>query len=144
MDKKEYANLVKKYTPKENKLKNALVSFVVGGIIGLIGELFVTILVDCYSFEREIASIWLCITIIFFGSLSTALSFFDEWISKCKMGLILPTTGFSHSITSSSLDYKKDGVITLGSNFFKLAGSVILYGVVSAFFLSILGVIIYG
>ena len=144
MDKKEYANLVKKYTPKENKFKNALVSFVVGGIIGLIGELFVTILVDCYSFEREIASIWLCITIIFFGSLSTALSFFDEWISKCKMGLILPTTGFSHSITSSSLDYKKDGVITLGSNFFKLAGSVILYGVVSAFFLSILGVIIYG
>ena len=144
MDKKEYANLVKKYTPKESKLKNAIVAFVVGGIIGFIGELFIDILVDCYSFERDIASMWLCITIILFGSLATALSFFDEWITKCKMGLILPTTGFSHSITSSALDYKKDGIITLGSNFFKLAGSVILYGVVSAFFLSILGVIIYG
>ena len=144
MDKKEYANLVKKYTPNENKLKNAIIAFVVGGIIGFIGEIFIDILVDCYSFERDIASMWLCITIILFGSLATALSFFDEWITKCKMGLILPTTGFSHSITSSALDYKKDGIITLGSNFFKLAGSVILYGVVSAFFLSILGVIIYG
>lgn len=144
MDKKEYQELVKKYTPKEERLKNAIVSFIVGGLIGLIGEFFVEILVKCYSFERDIASIWLCITLILFGSLSTSLSFFDDWISKVKMGLILPTTGFSHSITSASLDYKKDGVISLGSNFFKLAGSVILYGVVSAFFLSILGVIIYG
>ena len=31
-------------------------------------------------------------------------------------------------------EYKKDGLITgLGSNFFKLAGSVILYGIISAF-----------
>ena len=144
MNKEEYADLVKKLTPKENKLKNTLVAFIVGGIIGFIGQLFITILVDCYSFEKEDAFIWLCITLIFFGSLSTALSFFDDWVSKCKMGLILPTTGFSHSITSSALDYKKDGIISLGSNIFKLAGSVILYGIVSAFFFSILGVIIYG
>ena len=40
---------------------------------------------------------------------------------------------------------RKDGLITgLGSNFFRLAGSVLLYGMVSAFFLGILGVIIYG
>lgn len=144
MNKEEYKELVKRLTPKENKLKNMIVAFLVGGLIGFIGELFVEILINCYSFERDIASIWLCITIIFVGSLLTALNFFDNIVKKAKMGLILPTTGFCHSVTSCAMDYKKDGVISLGSNFFKLAGSVILYGMVSAFFLALLKVIIYG
>ena len=144
MNKKEYEKLVKRLTPKEDKLKNAITAFLVGGALGLAGEIFVSILINCYSFEREIASIWLCIFVIFIGSISTALCFFDNLVQKAKMGLILPTTGFAHSMTSSAMDYKKDGVIALGSNFFKLAGSVILYGMVSAFLLALLKVIIYG
>ena len=144
MNKDEYKKLVSKLTPKENKLKNIITSFIVGGLIGLLGEVFVEILINCFSTSRDIAFIWLCITLILISSLLTALSFFDDLVSKYKMGLILPTTGFAHSITSSALDYKKDGIISLGSNFFKLAGSVILYGMVSAFFLAVLKVIIYG
>ena len=79
------------------------------------------------------------------GSTFTALGFFDNWVTKVKAGLIIPTTGFAHSITSSALDYKKEGLITgLGANFFKLAGSVLLYGIIAAFFLSIIGVIFHG
>lgn len=144
MNKEEYGQLVKRLTPKENKVKNMICAFLVGGLLGFLGEAFVEILINCYSFEREIAAIWLCITMIFLGSLSTALNFFDNIVEKAKMGLILPTTGFSHSITSSAMDYKKDGAISLGSNFFKLAGSVVLYGIISAFFLALLKVIIYG
>ena len=99
------------------------------------------------TFEMELveACSWLCILIIFIASLLTALGFFDNWVTRVKAGLIVPTTGFAHSITSAALDYKKEGMITgLGSNFFKLAGSVLLYGIISAFFLAILGVIIYG
>ena len=85
------------------------------------------------------------IILIFVASLSTALGFFDKLVTKFKCGLLIPITGFAHSITSAALDYKKEGMITgLGANFFKLAGSVLLYGIISAFFLSILGVIIYG
>ena len=70
---------------------------------------------------------------------------FDNWMSKAKAGLLIPTTGFAHSVSSSALDYKKEGLITgLGSNFFKLAGSVILYGILSAFILVIVRVIIGG
>ena len=144
MNKDEYKKLVDKLTPKENKFKNAITSFIVGGLIGLLGEVFVEILINCFSFSKDIAFIWLCIALIIISSLLTALSFFDDLVSKYKMGLILPTTGFAHSITSSALDYKKDGIISLGSNFFKLAGSVILYGMVSAFFLAVLKVIING
>jgi stage V sporulation protein AC len=82
--------------------------------------------------------------LIFLASLATALGFFDELINKFKCGLIIPTTGFAHSVTSSALEYRHDGMITgLGANFFKLAGSVILYGIVSAFFLCILKVLIW-
>lgn len=144
MNKDEYGKLVKRLTPKENKLKNMLVAFLIGGLVGFFGELFVEILINSYSFDRQTASIWLCITLIFIGCISTGLAFFDDIIQKFKMGLILPTTGFAHSVTSSAMDYKKDGVISLGSNIFKLAGSVILYGMVSAFFLALLKVIIYG
>jgi stage V sporulation protein AC len=38
-------------------------------------------------------------------------------------------------MTSAAMDYKSEGPIYgIGSNMFKLAGSVILYGVVSAWF----------
>jgi stage V sporulation protein AC len=48
-------------------------------------------------------------------------------------------------MTSSAIDYKKDGFISgIGSNTFKLAGSVILYGTISAFILTIIKVIING
>ena len=67
----------------------------------------------------------------------------DDLINKCKSGIIIPITGFAHSITSSALDYKNDGLITgLGSNFFKLAGSVILYAIISGFFMGIVKVIL--
>lgn len=145
MNKDEYKKLVKELTPKENKLKNAMIAFLVGGLIGFIGQVIVTILTTTFELEMVEAYTWLCILIIFFASLLTSLGFFDNWVTRVKAGLIVPTTGFAHSITSSALDYRKEGLITgLGANFFKLAGSVLLYGILSAFFLSILGVMIYG
>ncbi len=145
MRKDEYQKLVSEYTPKENKWKNAVIAFLVGGLVGLTGQVIVTILQNSFGMEVMESYSWLCVIIIFLASLATALGFFDNWVSKCKAGLFLPTTGFAHSVTSAALDYRKDGFITgLGSSFFKLAGSVILYGIISAFFLGILGVIIYG
>ena len=66
-------------------------------------------------------------------------------VKKGKMGLIIPITGFAHSMQSSILDYKKEGPIYgFGSNVFKLAGSVILYGVVSAYVFGLIRFIIFG
>lgn len=145
MNKDEYQKLVDELKPKEPKLKRAIVSFVVGGCLGLIGQIFVFVLENSFGIPMKEAFIWLCITMIFLSSFLTSLGFFDNWVSTCQAGLFLPTTGFAHSVTSAALDYRRDGLITgLGSNFFRLAGSVLLYGMVSAFFLGILGVIIYG
>ena len=145
MNKDEYKKLVEKHTPKEPRLRNIGVAFLVGGIVGFIGEFLIYMLTSSFGMSESIAGVYTCLIIIGSASLLTALGFFDNWVNKCKCGLIIPTTGFAHSVTSSALDYKKDGLITgLGSNFFKLAGSVILYGVISAFILVIVRVIIGG
>lgn len=145
MNKDEYKKIVNRLTPKENKSKNAIVAFFVGGMVGALAELISTIIVHCFATSKAEALLWTCLIVIFVACLFTALGFFDNWVTKAKAGLILPTTGFAHSVTSAALDYKRDGFITgIGANFFKLAGSVILYGIISAFFFAILGVIIYG
>ncbi len=145
MKKEDYKKLVKKISPKEHRLRNLGVSFLTGGSIALMGELTITILINVFGISRVEAGGWLALIIIFIACLLTALGFFDNWVSRCKCGLIIPTTGFAHSVASSALDYRNDGLITgLGANFFKLAGSVILYGVLSAFILVIVRVIIGG
>ena len=39
MEKRKYQSIVNKYTPRENRLYNGLVAFVVGGLMGDLGEL---------------------------------------------------------------------------------------------------------
>ena len=145
MNKEDYKKLVKKHTPKEPKLRNVGVAFLVGGLIGLFAEILIFVIKHCFSVSVVVAGLITALIVIFLSSLFTALGFFDNWVNKCKCGLIIPTTGFAHSVASSALEYKKDGLITgLGSNFFKLAGTVILYGIISAFILVIVKVIFGG
>ena len=85
------------------------------------------------------------ITFIFLACLLTAIGVFDNLVKKGKMGFIIPITGFAHSMQSAILDYKKEGPIYgFGSNVFKLAGSVILYGVVSAYIFAMIRYLIFG
>jgi len=144
MNKEEYGRLVKKYTPSEDKLKNALMAFVVGGLIGVF-SCFIFQLLLKFNISDKDANVWTLLILIFASSLFTGLGFFDNWVAKVRCGLIVPITGFAHSITASAMEYKKDGLITgLGANIFKLAGCVLLYGVVSAFILTLIKVVFYG
>lgn len=145
MKKEEYQELVKRLSPKEPKLRNAIVAFIIGGTVGFIGEMIINILMESFGLSRVDSSAWLAFILILFASFMTAIGKFDNWVTKAKCGLIIPTTGFAHSVQSAAIDYKKDGYVTgVGANIFKLAGSVILYGIVSAFFLVLIKVMIYG
>lgn len=128
----KYDKIADLHKPKENRIRNSIIAFISGGFIGLLGELIIEVL--CYfEMDRITSGIYMIVIFIFLGSLFTALGFFDKLINIFKCGLLIPITGFAHSVTSSSLDYKREGPIYgIGSNMFKLAGSVILYGVVSS------------
>ena len=140
MNSRKYQQLVEESTPKENKLTNMLIAFFSGGIIGLIGTFLYTRLNDMYNQELSIA--FMLLIMIATISFLTAIGKADDLFVKFKSGLIIPITGFAHSITSSIIDYKKEGLINIGSNTFKLAGSVILYGIVSAIVLTFIKVIL--
>ena len=95
--------------------------------------------------SRADAQVFMSVILIFIASLSTALGFFDKLVAKFRCGLLIPITGFAHSMTSAALDYRKEGPIYgLGANIFKLAGSVILYGVVAAWFFGMIRYFIGG
>lgn len=132
----KYEKIADRHKAKESRISNLFVAFFSGGVVGLLGEALIEILCSL-GFSRIDGGTIMIITFIFLGSLFTALGFFDKLVNIFKCGLLIPITGFAHSMTSSALDYKKEGLIYgIGSNVFKLAGSVILYGVVSSFFFS--------
>ena len=139
MEKERYNLIVDKHKPEEHRVKNAFIAFLVGGLIGLFSEAFIEILCFWFKLSRVDAGTIMIVSLIFVASLCTALGFFDKLVTKFKCGLLIPITGFAHSMTSATLDYKKEGLITgFGANMFKLAGSVILYGVVSAWFFGLI------
>ncbi len=145
MNKEKYKELTSKIVPKEDKTKNALVAFLVGGLVGLLAQVIVTVLENNFGFYHKDATSVMIVLLVFVASLCTALGFFDNLVSKAKAGLIVPITGFAHAMTSSMLDYKKEGLITgIGTNAFKLAGSVILYGVVAAYVFGIIRYVFFG
>ena len=145
MDKKKYQKIVDKHKATESRGLNLLIAFVVGGIVGALGQF----LIEFYSYYLNIstkdASVFMIVTLIFFATLFTALGFFDKWVTFAKCVLIIPITGFAHSMASAGIEYKKDGPIYgLGSNLFKLSGSVILYGIVSAWAFGLIRYLLLG
>ena len=145
MEIREYKKIVNKYTPKESRFKNATFAFIIGGFMGVIGNF----LIDFYSYYFNItskdSSVLMIISLIFLSCILTCLGFFDKWVAFAKCGLIIPITGFAHSMMSSALEYRKEGFVTgIGMNMLKLAGSVIIYGIVSAYIFGLLRLITLG
>ena len=145
MEKKEYKKIVDKYTPNELRLRNAIVAFFIGGFMGVLGNFLVEFYSYYFDLSSKDASVFMIITLIFLGCLLTCFGFFDKWVNFAKCGLIVPITGFAHAMMSAALEYRKEGLVTgLGANMFKLAGSVIIFGVVSAYIFGLLRLFVMG
>lgn len=144
MNKSEYKKLIDKHIPKPN-IKVYFISFLVGGLVGVIGQLLINLFLLFDSVSKQLAGNLMMISLIFIASLLTGLGIFDKLVTKFGAGLIIPITGFAHSMTSSAMEYRKEGLVTgIGMNIFKLAGTVILYGIVSAYVFGIIRYIIFG
>ena len=143
MDYKKYKKIVKKYHKKPSYVKNFFLAFISGGILGTSCEIFFKLIKFITNINPDNIEKLISLIIIGVTSLFTCFGTFDNLISKFRSGLIIPTTGFSHSVSSSLIDFKNEGFIKgLGSNLFSLAGSVILYSVVISFILVLIKVIL--
>lgn len=145
MKNKEYQEFIKQYTPKPPKIQNALLTFFVGGTLGALSELLLRLYQFWFHLPRKEAGVVVILTLIIIASVLTALGIFDIMVTKLKSALIIPITGFAHSITSAALEYRTEGlVLGIGANIFKLAGTVILYGVVAVYIFGLIRIITIG
>ncbi|MEG2458050.1 MAG: SpoVA/SpoVAEb family sporulation membrane protein [Bacilli bacterium] len=139
MNIKEYEKLVKSKSYKENKILNIFIAFLCGGSLALLSQITSSLLTYFFKLPSKDSLLITTLIVIILSSFFTGLGFFDKIVSFSKAGLIIPTSGFAHAMTSSSMDYKQEGFIKgIGSCMFKLTGSIILYGIFFAFIFSLL------
>jgi stage V sporulation protein AC len=110
-----------------------------GGLICSIGEFINLILEHNTNIIKEDRVIIIVMIFILCGALLTALGLFDNLVQIFGAGLFIPITGFSNAVCSEAMEYKSEGPIYgIGANMFKLAGSVITYGVFTSIILSLI------
>lgn len=137
MDRNEYYKIIKDVTPKDKKYRNYLLAFFMGGLISFLAELINIILSEYTSISLEDRTIIIIFLFILIGAILTGVGIFDNLVQIFGAGLFIPITGFSNAICSEAMEYKSEGPIYgIGANMFKLAGSVITYGVVTSIILS--------
>ena len=112
MKNERYERIVNQNKAVEEPGKNALIAFLVGGLVGAIGEIIIEVICYYFKLSRNDSATIMIVIMIFIASLCTALGFFDKLVTKFKCGLLIPITGFAHSMTSATLDYKKEGPIS--------------------------------
>ena len=139
MNKLRYNNIVEKNKQITNKTKNGAMAFVGGGVIAILGQGIFDVLVNWFQLDDKTSLTLMLVTIIFVSAILTGIGIFDKLAQHLGAGSFIPISGFSNALTSAALESKSEGLIFgIGSNMFKLAGSVITYGIVSAYILGIL------
>ncbi|COP24261.1 stage V sporulation protein AC [Streptococcus pneumoniae] len=118
----EYKKFEQEREPKRPVLKNCIKAFFVGGFICFIGQLISTFYITYFDFTERSAGNPTVATLIFISMLLTGFGIYDRFGQFAGR-----TEGF---------------VLGVGGNMFKLAGSVILFGVFSAFVIALIKTIL--
>jgi stage V sporulation protein AC len=73
----------------------------------------------------------------------TGFGVYDHIAQWAGAGTAVPVTGFANTMSSAAIEHRTEGyVLGVGGNMFKLSGSVIVYGVFSAFIVAIIKITI--
>lgn len=135
---KEYQSLAKRQQPKRPVLRNVLVAYLVGGLICVIGQAISKLYIS-WGFQPQAAGNPTVATLIFIAALLTGLGVYDILGQFAGAGSAVPVTGFANSVVSAALEFKREGlVLGVGAKMFALAGPVIVYGAVTAFFVGVI------
>lgn len=130
----EFDTLVKGIEPKRPILKNCVRAFISGGAICTIGQILQWIFINYFNFDEKTSVSPTLVVLIFAAALITGLGFFDHISQWAGCGTAVPITGFANSIASASMEHKSEGlVLGVAGNMFRLAGAIVVYGVVAAF-----------
>lgn len=139
MNKELFAKTAKKNYPKKPKVRNAIVAFLSGGLVAIIGQVILNIILNYTDYTLKEALPFVSITIIIITVILTGFGVYDKIGQICGAGLFIPISGFANSMASSAIESRSEGLVYgVGGNMFKLAGTVIVYGVVATYILGII------
>ncbi|ALC86264.1 MULTISPECIES: stage V sporulation protein AC [Bacillaceae] len=143
MDQKQFEKIVDNQTPKTPLFMNMLKAFLVGGIICAIGQLITFFYIRFFPFTEKTAGNPTVATLVFIAMILTGTGLYKKIAQIGGAGSAVPVTGFGNAVISASLEHKTEGyVLGVGGNMFKLAGSVIVFGVLSAFIVALIKTIL--
>lgn len=143
MDQKQFQKVVDKQTPKAPVFMNCLKAFIVGGIFCTVGQLITLFYMRFFPFTEKTAGNPTVATMIFIAMILTGTGLYKKISQFGGAGSAVPVTGFGNAVISASIEHKTEGyVLGVGGNMFKLAGSVIVFGVLSAFFVALVKTIL--
>lgn len=139
-----YNAYVESKIPKTHNFPSLFYAFLIGGIICVLGQTIKDSLLSIFdTMTPADASTWALIALIFLASLLTGLGVFDDIGAIAGAGTIVPITGFSNSIASPALEFKKEGIIFgMCAKMFIVAGPVIVNGVVASIIVGLVYLII--
>lgn len=132
--KADYKNNIKAYQPKPNYVMNCLKAFVVGGLICTLGEVLMKFYISNFNFTEQNAGNPTVATLVLLSAILTGFGVYDKIGQFAGAGSAVPVTGFANSMTSAAMEHRSEGIVLgVATNMFKLAGSVIVFGVVAAY-----------
>ncbi|WP_246939122.1 stage V sporulation protein AC [Bacillus pinisoli] len=128
---------------KRPVVRNCMKAFLVGGLICCIGQAISLFYITFFDFTEMTVGNPTVATMIFISMLLTGFGVYDHLAQFAGAGSAVPVTGFGNAVISAAIEHRTEGfVLGVGSNIFKLAGSVVLFGTFSAFVVALIKTII--
>ena len=126
-------------------MKNEVIAFLSGGALAIAAQFVMMAYQTLLGVDEKTAISMTVVTVILITAILTGLGIYDKFAQVCGAGLFIPISGFANSLTACALEGKSEGLIYgIGSNMFKLAGSVLTYGIASAFVFWMIRFILFG
>ena len=144
MTPKEYNRYVARLAKKSPLGKDLLRSFLVGGLICVVGQLILNGYTALELSEQDAAAAT-SVSLVFLSAVLTALSVYDDLAKIAGAGTLVPITGFANAVVSPAIEFKAEGFVTgMAAKMFIIAGPVIVYGTVASVLYGVILVIFGG
>ena len=129
---KKYGQYVEQKTPPTDLLRGCLRAFWVGGLICTLGQGMIWRFQTYLQLEFVEAAGMASVVLVVIAAILTGVGIYDVIGQYAGAGSVIPITGFSNSIVSPAMEFKREGLIGIGANLFKIAGPVLVNGISAA------------
>ncbi|MCP3742440.1 stage V sporulation protein AC [Rossellomorea sp. BNER] len=135
----QYEKVEQKHETKRPVVKNCIKAFFIGGLFCIVGQAISYFYIYFFNFTEQTAGNPTVATMVFIAMLLTGFGVYDRIGQFSGAGSAVPVTGFGNAVISAAIEHRTEGyVLGVGGNIFKLAGSVIVFGVFAAFVVALI------